>query len=149
MPDLNGKMYLIKDGKPQIYLDVGAEFAPNFLNTKSLSSGFVFVAFEPEFKKNGIFYTVHTEAGPALNPKVPQTKIPDLPYPQTTTTQGVVTEWKATDPSASTFSGTRREVLRLGFADTIHGIQQIDFNPTSQPGDQDYGLLYIAVGDGV
>ncbi|MGH3592459.1 MAG: PQQ-dependent sugar dehydrogenase, partial [Pseudonocardiaceae bacterium] len=34
VPDLNGKMYLIKDGKPQVYLDVGAEFAPNFLNTK-------------------------------------------------------------------------------------------------------------------
>jgi glucose/arabinose dehydrogenase len=148
VPDLNGKIYLIKDGKPQTYLDVGVEFAPNFLNTKSLSSGLVFVAFDPEFKKNGLFYTAHTEAGAALNPKVPQTKVPDLPYPPNAATQGVVTEWKATDPSASTFSGTRREMLRLGFADTIHGIQQIGFNPTSRPGDQDYGLLYIGAGDG-
>lgn len=104
--------------------------------------------FDPEFKKNGLFYTVHTEEGPALNPKVPQTKVPDLSYPENTVTHGVVIEWKAADPTASTFSGTRREVLRLGFADTIHGIQQIGFNPTSQPGDQDYGLLYIAAGDG-
>jgi hypothetical protein len=81
VPDLNGKMYLIKDGEPQTYLDVGAEFAPNFLNTKSLSSGFVFVDFDREFIKNGLFYTVHTEEGPALNPKVPQTEIPDLSYP--------------------------------------------------------------------
>lgn len=148
VPDLNGKMYLIKDGEPQTYLDVGAEFAPNFLNTKSLSSGFVFVDFDPEFKKNGLFYTVHTEEGPALNPRVPQTKIPDLSYPENTVAHGVVIEWKAADPTASTFSGTRREVLRLGFADTIHEIQQISLNPTSQPGDQDYGLLYIAAGDG-
>jgi glucose/sorbosone dehydrogenase len=148
VPDLNGKMYLIKDGTPQIYLDVAAEFAPYFMNTKSLSSGFVFVAFGPEYGKNGIFYTVHTEEGPALNPKVPQPKVPDLPYPQDSPAQGVVTEWKAADPSASTFRGTRREVLRLGFADTIHGIQQISFNPTAHPGDKDYGLLYIAAGDG-
>ncbi|HKR48672.1 MAG TPA: PQQ-dependent sugar dehydrogenase [Pseudonocardiaceae bacterium] len=148
VPDLNGKMYLIKDGKPQIYLDVGVEFAPNFLNTKSLSSGFIFATFAPDFNKTGKFYTAHTEAGPALNPKVPQVKMPDLPYPQNMPAQAVVTEWKATDPSASAFKGTRREALRLGFADTIHGLQQIDFNPTAQPGDKDYGLLYIAAGDG-
>jgi glucose/arabinose dehydrogenase len=148
VPDLNGKIYLVKDGTPQTYLDAGVEFAPHFLNTKSLSSGLVFVAFDPEFAKNGLFYTAHTEEGAALNPKVPQTKVPDLPYPPDVATHGVVTEWKATDPTASTFSGTHREVLRLGFADTIHGIQQIGFNPTSRPGDQDYGLLYIAAGDG-
>ncbi|MGH3765630.1 MAG: PQQ-dependent sugar dehydrogenase [Pseudonocardiaceae bacterium] len=39
-------------------------------------------------------------------------------------------------------------MLRVGFADTIHGVQQIGFNPTAQPGDKDYRLLYIAVGDG-
>jgi hypothetical protein len=148
VPDLNGKMYLIKDGKPQIYLDLSTDFSPNFLNTKSLSSGFVFVAFDPEYRTNGVFYTAHTEEGAALNSKIPQTKVPDLPYPQNTAAQGVITEWKAADPSASIFSGTRREVLRIGFADTIHGIQQIDFNPTSRPGDKDYGLLYIAAGDG-
>lgn len=99
VPDLNGKMYLIKDGKPQTYLDVGAEFAPNFMNTKSLSNGFVFVAFDPELNKTGKFYTAHTDAGPALNPKVPQTKLPDLPYPQEMPSQAVVTEWKAADPA--------------------------------------------------
>ncbi|HET9892305.1 MAG TPA: PQQ-dependent sugar dehydrogenase [Mycobacterium sp.] len=148
VPDLNGKMYFIKDGKPQTYLDLGAEFAANFLNTKSLSSGFVSAAFDPEYGKNGIFYTVHTEEGPALNPKVPQTNVPDLRYPQNTPAHGVLTEWKAADPSADTFRGTRREVLRIGFFDTIHGIQQIGFNPTARAGDKDYGLLYIAVGDG-
>jgi hypothetical protein len=147
VPDLNGKLYLVKDGNAQTYLDLGAEFS-NFLNTKSLSSGFVSAAFDPELGKNGTFYTIRTEEGPALNPKVPQSKVPDLPYPPNTPARGVVTEWRAADPSASIFHGTHREVLRIGFFDTIHGIQQIGFNPTSKPGDKDYGLLYIAVGDG-
>jgi glucose/arabinose dehydrogenase len=60
----------------------------------------------------------------------------------------VLTEWTAADPSAGTFSGTHREVLRIAFGGYIHGIQQIGFNPTAMPGDEDYGLLYIAVGDG-
>jgi len=30
----------------------------------------------------------------------------------------------------------------------IHGVQEITFNPLSKPGDEDYGLLYIGVGDG-
>ena len=51
VPDLNGKMYLSEDGKPQTYLDVGAEFAPNFLDAKSLWSGLVFVAFDPESRR--------------------------------------------------------------------------------------------------
>jgi hypothetical protein len=45
VPDLNGKLYLIQDGNSQPYLDLGAEFPASFLNTKSLSSGFVSAAF--------------------------------------------------------------------------------------------------------
>lgn len=39
-------------------------------------------------------------------------------------------------------------MLRLAFGSYIHGIQEIGFNPTAKPGDDDYGLLYIAAGDG-
>ena len=60
----------------------------------------------------------------------------------------MVTEWTARNPDANTFRGTSREILRLGFASQIHGIQQIDFNPTAAKRDGDYGLLYLAVGDG-
>lgn len=38
--------------------------------------------------------------------------------------------------------------MRLGFQGTVHDIQEINFNPRSRPGDEDYGLLYIAAGDG-
>ncbi|HEV2779304.1 MAG TPA: PQQ-dependent sugar dehydrogenase [Actinophytocola sp.] len=143
VPDLNGKLYLVRNGTPQVYLDVGATFAPDFVSGRGLGSGFGFVAFHPQFARNGKFYTVHTEWGAALT-----TKPVDLTAQPNTRFHGVIDEWTATDPRADTFSGTRREVLRLGFAGQIHGIQQIDFNPTARPHDPDYGLLYIAAGDG-
>ncbi|WP_188187334.1 PQQ-dependent sugar dehydrogenase [Nonomuraea sp. SYSU D8015] len=143
--DLNGKLYLLgkSGGQPREYLDVGATFAPDFISGRGLGSGFGFAAFHPDFARNGKFYTVHTEWGDALT-----TKTPDLPPQPGVRFHGVITEWTATDPRAGTFSGTRREMLRLGFSGQIHGIQQIDFNPTARRGDPDFGLLYIAAGDG-
>lgn len=143
VPDLNGKMYLIENGTPLEYLNVGAEFSPDFWSGGGLGSGFGFVTFHPDFAKNGRFYTVHTEAGQALAAKTPH-----LPAQDRTVVHGVLIEWTAADPSARTFGGTRREVLRLAFGSGIHGIQEIGFNSTAKPGDDDYGLLYIAVGDG-
>ncbi|MFI7152390.1 PQQ-dependent sugar dehydrogenase [Nonomuraea sp. NPDC050022] len=141
--DLNGKLYLLKNGQPQEYLDVGATFAPDFLSGRGLGSGFGYVAFHPDFARNGKFYTVHTEWGAALT-----TKTPDLTPQPDTKFHGVITEWTATNPKADTFSGTHREVLRLGVSGQIHGIQQIDFNPYAKRRDADYGLLYVAAGDG-
>ncbi|PXY35531.1 hypothetical protein BA062_08440 [Prauserella flavalba] len=142
VPDLNGNLYFLADGgDPYVYLDVKAQF-PDFFSGKGMGQGFGFVAFDPRFEHNGTFYTVHTEAGAAL--QKPTT------YPAQPRTQyhGIVTEWIADDPGADVFSGTHREVLRFGFAQQIHGIQQIDFNPTASRHDEDYGLLYVAVGDG-
>jgi glucose/arabinose dehydrogenase len=143
VPDLNGKMYIVEHGKPHVYLDVGATFTPDFFSGRGLGQGFGIVAFDPGFKKNGRFYTVHTESGDGI-----KTKTPDLPPQPNTLYHGIITEWTADDPSASTFHGTRREILRLGFAGQVHGIQQIGFNPNARPGDKEYGLLYIAAGDG-
>lgn len=141
VPDLNGNLYFLKNGVPHVYLDLKSQF-PDFFDSSGLGSGFGFVAFDPDFAHNGRFYTVHTEAGAAL------TKKPDLPEPAHTTIQSVIEEWTATNPSADTFSGTHREVMRLGYAGSAHDVQEISFNPTARPGDPDYGLLYIASGDG-
>jgi hypothetical protein len=143
VPDLNGKMYLIEHGTPREYLNVSAEFSADFWYKQGLGSGFGFVTFHPDFGKNGKFYTVHTETGHAL-----ATKTPHLPAQDRTLVHGVLTEWTAANPAANTFGGTHREVLRLAFGSYIHGIQQIAFNPTAKPGNDDYGLLYVAVGDG-
>lgn len=145
VPDLNGPLYLVEDGEPRVYLDVAARFAPEFFSGRGMGSGFGFAAFHPDFEDNGTFYTVHSERpGNAGPPSDPTTYPPQTP----TFLHAVVTEWVADDPSADVFSGTSREVMRLGFAGQVHAIQQIDFNPTARPGDEDYGLLYLAVGDG-
>ena len=143
VPDLNGKLYFLTraDREPRTYLDVGATFAPQFFSGRGLGQGFGFVAFDPEYATTGRFYTVHTELA-SLTTKTPDYAQPGAVY------HGIVTEWTADDPAASTFSGTHRELLRIGFVGQIHGIQQISFNPNAHPGDADYGLLYLAVGDG-
>ncbi|GAA2190909.1 PQQ-dependent sugar dehydrogenase [Micromonospora lupini] len=141
VPDLNGNLYLVENGVPHVYLDVAATFAPQFFSGRGLGQGFGYVAFHPEFRVNGRFYTIHTELASAT------TTPPD--YAQAGTIyHGVITEWTATDPAADTFAGTRREVLRIGFGGQVHGIQEINFNPTAKRHDRDYGLLYLAVGDG-
>ena len=136
VPDLNGALYVIEKWRPHVYVDIARTFAPDFFSGRGLGQGFGFVAFHPDFKDNGRFYTVHTETGNAVTAKTP-----DLPPQPNTLYHGVVTEWTANDPSASTFQGERREVLRIGFAGQIHGIQQVDFNPTARRRDRDYGLL--------
>lgn len=141
-PDLNGTLYLLRNGVPRPYLDVRATFTPNFFSGRGLGSGFGFVAFHPDFARNGKFYTTHSEAFDALT-----TKTPDFAQANAVI-QSVVTEWTATDPTADTFSGTSREVVRIAFGSFIHAIQQISFNPNARPGDADFGLLYLAVGDG-
>lgn len=143
VPDLNGKMYLLRDdGVPHVYLDVGETFAPDFYSGRGLGSGAGFITFHPDFKSNGKFYTVHTEWEAALSKPVDFTPQDGMAF------HGIITEWTADDPAADTFSGTRREMMRLGFRTRIHGIQQIDFNPLAKPGDADYGKLYVAAGEG-
>jgi glucose/arabinose dehydrogenase len=140
VPDLNGPLYLVEDGEPHVYLDVKSQF-PEFFSGRGMGSGFGFATFHPEFEDNGKLYTVHTDRGDAPHASTYPAQTPS-------TVQSVVTEWTADDPSADTFSGTKRELFRFGFRTQIHAIQQIDFNPTAKPGDEDYGLLYMAVGDG-
>jgi hypothetical protein len=142
VPDLNGTLYLLEGDQQHEYLDFVDRF-PHFLSWRGLGSGFGFATFHPEFADNGKLYTVHTETpdSPGESTYEPQ------PLGGSSVTS-VVTEWTADDPSADTFSGTSRELFRFRFGGQIHAIQQIDFNASAAPGDEDYGLLYLAVGDG-
>lgn len=140
-PDLNGNLYFTRNGVPSVYLDVRAQF-PDFFSGRGLGSGFGFVAFHPDFANNGKFYTTHSEAFTALT-----TKTPDFTQANPVI-QSIITEWTASNPGADTFEGTHREMLRIGFFSFIHAIQQISFNPNAGPSDPDFGLLYLAVGEG-
>jgi len=144
--DSRGLLYLLDaNNKPTVYADVGAAF-PNAIYNR-LESGFIGFAFHPDFARNGLFYTVHSEKGPG-NPKTPDF-IPIGYGLKDVTYHNVITEWHATNPAANTFAGTRREVLREAHvvANLTHPMGAVEFNPTAKPGDEDYGLLYTSGSD--
>ena len=139
--DLRGKLYRLQGNQPFVYMDM-AKLAPAFIHTPGLATGFGSFAFHPDFNKNGLIYTTHTEPAGAAKA--------DFYYPDSikVALQWVVTEWKADHPASSTFSGTGRELFRVNMVSGIHGVQEISFHQQAKPGDDDYGLLYIGVGDG-
>jgi hypothetical protein len=144
--DSRGRLYQIgANNQVSIYADVAAAF-PNAVYNR-LVSGFSGFTFHPEFAKNGLFYSVHGERGPG-NPSTPNF-IPPSYTIKDVTYHNVITEWKATDPAAATFAGTRRELLRVAHIvqNLTHPYGDVEFNPTAKPGSPDYGLLYTSGSD--
>lgn len=139
--DLRGKLYNLQGNKPVVYLDMAAE-NPNFIHKPGLATGFGSFAFHPDFAENGLLYTSHTEP--------PATARADFEYPDSikVTLQWVLSEWKTSQPGSLPFQGKSRELLRVNMVTGIHGMQELTFNPLAKPGDDDYGNLYIGIGDG-
>lgn len=140
--DLNGVLYEMKNEELHPFLKIRDHF-DKFINQPGLATGLGSYAFHPEFAENGIFYTDHTE-DPKTSEPAEFTFHDSIPRK----VRWVLTEWKMDDPKAATFSGTNRELMRVDMVTQIHGMQEVTFNPLSKPGDEDYGLLYIGVGDG-
>jgi hypothetical protein len=145
--DSRGRLYLLAANthQPSVYADVAAAFP--FAIYNRLESGFIGFDFHPEFAKNGLFYTVHSERAMA-NPATPDF-IPPTFTIKDVTHHNVITEWHATNPAAPTFTGTRRELLRVAhIVDTLtHPMGNVEFNPAARPGAADYGLLYTSGSD--
>jgi len=139
--DLRGKLYELQNKKPMLYLDMVKE-RPNFIDKPGLATGFGSFAFHPEFDKNGLLYTTHAEG--------PGSGIADFSYNDSIKVmlQWVLTEWQTDNPGGFPFRGKSRELLRINMVHSYHGVQEITFNPLARPGGEDYGLLYIGVGDG-
>lgn len=139
--DLRGKLYEITDRTPQVYLDMNSEYA-DFIHIPGYGTGLGSFAFHPEFEKNGLLYTTHTE--PA------STAPADFPLPDSINAklQWVLVEWKTNSPKSGSFSGTQRELLRVDMVSHVHGFQEVAFNPLVKSGEADYGMLYLGMGDG-
>ena len=144
--DSRGFLYLLDKGnQPSVYADTTAAF-PHAIYSR-LESGLIGFDFHPEFAKNGLFYTVHGERA-AGNPAVPNFIPPGFTQ-KDVTHHNVITEWRAINPGANTFQGTRRELLRVAHVvmNLTHPFGAVEFNPTSKPGMADYGLLYTSGSD--
>lgn len=134
-------IYEFINQKPQLYLDLKQQ-KPDMVSKPGWATGLGSFAFHPEFEKNGLFYTAHTEPG--------GTQPSDFGYTDSLKVfmQWVLTEWKMDDPNAKTFKGTDREIFRIDNSSQAHGMQELTFNSNSKKGDPDFGLLYIGYGDG-
>jgi hypothetical protein len=144
--DSRGFLYILNGSNPPtVYANV-AEAFPRAIYDR-LESGFIGFTFHPEFATNGLFYTVHAEQARG-NPAKPNFVPPGFAENEVTF-HNIITEWHATNPAASTFQGTRRELLREAhIVDSLtHPMGAVEFNPTAKPGDADYGLLYTSGSD--
>ncbi len=158
----NGILYLL-DKKTRAftsYIDFGKIYA-RFNTDPNLGMGVVSMVFDPDYAKNGRFYTVHTEnprRSAAIAPENSAMPSLDLSMhkvtPQFTVPAGVtlyesiVTEWRDTNTGNATFEGTARELMRIGTNYARHPVGDLLFNPLAKRGDDDYGNLYISTGDG-
>jgi hypothetical protein len=136
------------------------EVFPKFQSDSGITGGLISIIFDPEYAKNGKFYTIHTEA-PDLegSPAPTNAHMPSLDLTGYTTTptvkppagdtiiESVLIEWTDTNVRNSTFEGTARELLRVAYVRS-HPMDDMIFNPLAKPGSSDYRNLYIGVGDG-
>jgi hypothetical protein len=137
-----------------------AEVFPKFVSDTGNTAGIVSIAFDPGYAKNGKFYTVHVEKpsmGGSAAPTNARLANLDLKGHATTPAvnppagpvnlESVLIEWTDTNIRNDTFEGTARELLRAGY-DRNHPMADLIFNPLVRPGRDDYGNLYVSVGDG-
>jgi len=158
--DLNRNLYILDASSRSFatYMNFQAIF-PKFDNSPGFAAGLVTFAFDPEYASNGKFYTVHTEdpllQGPAIPNNFPgfdnagyTTTAAVNPPAGTVVRDAVLIEWSDANISNTSFEGSAREILRVGFNANFHPMADLIFNPLARPGDADYRNLYIANGDG-
>ena len=168
--DLNGPLYILDKQTKQFttYLDFNGfngrpGLFPKLTFERNFATGIINVVFDPDYTKNGIFYTLHMEdpttAGTA-DPKAGAVKGLDLSGYTTTPSivvpvqpgavinrETVLIEWTDRDIANSTFEGTARELLRIQQPAPIHPMGEMTFNPAAKPGDPDWRVMYIGSGD--
>jgi hypothetical protein len=164
--DLNGPLYIVdkKTKKVVTYLDFNGSGKRSGLFEKlttenGYANGFINFIFDPDYRRNGKFYSLHLEdtelPGSAL-PRAasfPGLKVagysptPSIPVPGPSNREAVIIEWTDSNIANTTFEGTAREILRARLNTFMHPMNDLIFNPTARRGDAEWRVLYIACGD--
>jgi hypothetical protein len=161
--DLQGPLYMLDRETREFnqYLNFNGTgsnpglFDRFYFDQGGFAAGFITFQFDPNYANNGKFYTVHMESGTSgtqvpTHPNLNTTGYgvtSSIDAPGSSARQNVLVEWTDTDRSNTTFEGTAREMMRIDLRDRIHPMGDIIFNPTAGPGDPDWRMMYISVGD--
>ena len=145
--DLRGVLYITNSSGARLstYLDLRKE-APDLAGgIFPNEAGLLGFAFHPDFGKTnapgyGKFYTGYSATSASGSA--------DYLQDNATSHKSVLREWTTADPTADSFIGTSREILRVGQFAQNHNIGTLAFNPFTGEGSSDYGKLYICMGDG-
>lgn len=132
--DQMGIIYKIEDQKAGVFFDIRPHI-PEFIFEPGIGTGLGSFDFHPNYEENGLFYTTHSEPFTGKTTINPSAWIDTVGVGM----QWVITEW---------YNGTDREILRFNTPTTAHGGQDLCFKPNAQSGDEDFGLLYLGIGDG-
>jgi hypothetical protein len=165
--DLNGPLYILdrKTKKTATYLDFnGSGTRPGLFDKLTIENGFanglISFQFDPDYVRNGRFYTIHLEDPVAPGSVVPDgSSVPGLKIPDYTPTppiqtpgeidrHAVVIEWTDANIANATFEGSARELMRVQLNTRIHPMGDLIFNPAARRGDPEWRVMYIACGDG-
>ena len=139
--DQRGPMYAISEDGETVdeYLNL-ADIVPQM--TDGFEGGFQSFAFHPEFADNGKLYTLHgtydTAPAPTFNSPSDDAEL-----------HMVLLEWTDSDPASNSYEGELpREVFRVEQAINTHYGGGLTFNYGVETDHEDFGRLYVTVGDG-
>jgi mono/diheme cytochrome c family protein len=168
--DLNGPLYILdkKTRRFTTYLDFNGHdgrpgLFPKLTFERNFATGLINFIFDPDYQRNGVFYTLHMEdptTQGSADPKAGAVKGLDLAGYRTTPAipmpmqpgaivnrETILVEWTDRHPANDTFEGTARELLRLQQASPIHPLGEMTFNPAARRGDPDWRVMYLGSGD--
>jgi hypothetical protein len=165
--DMNGPLYILDKKTKQFtkYLDFDgrddrAGIFHRLFITSGYGNGLNGFYFDPDYRRNGTFYTVHMEDPNLQVSNLPDNRshpglnltgyavTPPIETPGVTINEGVLIEWTDTNISNASFEGTARELLRVRLNTRSHPMGDLTFNPSARPGDPDWRVIYGEVGDG-
>ncbi|RPD47259.1 PQQ-dependent sugar dehydrogenase [Paracnuella aquatica] len=169
--DLTGPLYILDKKTKQLttYLNFDGSadrpgVFPKFTAAMGYAAGLMNFVFDPEYTRNGVFYTLHMEHPTTGDSALPKTgAVPGLNLAGYKTTPAlakqnaapnsrfarelVIVEWTDSQIGNTTFEGTVREVFRLWVPGLFHPLNEITFNPAARPGDPDWRVMYLGIGD--
>lgn len=134
---------------PDAFLDLDAIYSEG-LADGTKPQGLRTFAFHPDYHIEGAdgegkFYTMAT-----MHAETAQAGVETHEGPFEAIFYSTVTEWTVDPNNPDRIDPTSaRELIRIAEPQFNHNSEQLMFDPNAQPGDADYGKLYISVSDGI